>query len=346
MGVLSLLGSNGYVAYHRLLAHKVGPLGAIIIGELCNEYTYYESNGKLGEGGTFFCTAENLEDRTAIPYRTQLRILKSLEEEGYLTITLTGTPPVRRFSLNTDKILEACLPKYDKSEDLNMQVKSDKCADLNMTNSTTNKNKYNKYNKFSNENLSDGPTTNEDHVENEEEEVAVKKVNTRRNFVNRSVVAPVEGSENQSYTDSSSKDTFFGSIGKKQKKPSLYAQCMTAITEFTLAPELVTALENYLPIRLANKEKPLRGINQWKGMLNKLAEYTDKTAEAVKIVNRSTENGWATFVDPKSDKYSRRKRDISSECDQYGNRVVQSVKSEVSLEELQRQCEEKGVGPF
>lgn len=80
---------------------------------------------------------------------------------------------------------------------------------------------------------------------------------------------------------------------EKPKKPSLYDKCVAEIYAFTKNVELQECLLKYLPIRLAMKDKPIYGLNQWTGMLNKLASMRDPIA----VVKTSTERGWASFYD-------------------------------------------------
>lgn len=100
----------------------------------------------------------------------------------------------------------------------------------------------------------------------------------------------------------------------KPKKLSLYDKCVAEIYIFTENAELQECLLKYLPIRLAMKDKPIYGLNQWTGMLNKLAEMRNPVA----VVRTSIERGWASFFDGNQSFES--KKDVFSE---YG-----TVKSE------------------
>lgn len=80
---------------------------------------------------------------------------------------------------------------------------------------------------------------------------------------------------------------------EKPKKLSLYDKCVAEIYTFTENTELQECLLKYLPIRLAMKDKPIYGLNQWTGMLNKLRGMKNQVA----VVKTSTEHGWASFYD-------------------------------------------------
>ena len=49
----------------------------------------------------------------------------------------------------------------------------------------------------------------------------------------------------------------------------------------------------YLTVRLAMKDKPIYGVNQWTGMLNKLSSMKNQVA----VVKTSIERGWASFFE-------------------------------------------------
>ena len=106
---------------------------------------------------------------------------------------------------------------------------------------------------------------------------------------------------------------------EKPKKLSLYDKCVAEIYTFTDNAELQECLLKYLPVRLAMKDKPIYGLNQWTGMLNKLATMKNQVA----VVKTSIERGWASFFDGNQDFNSN--KDVFSE---YG-----TVKSEKGKDE-------------
>lgn len=115
--------------------------------------------------------------------------------------------------------------------------------------------------------------------------------------------------------------SFLGSIKPKKvaddkpKKLSLYDKCVAETYKFTDNVELQECLLKYLPVRLAMKDKPVYGVNQWTGMLNKLRGMKNQIA----VVKTSIERGWASFYDGNQD-FSGGK-DVFSE---YG--TVKSIK--------------------
>lgn len=131
-------------------------------------------------------------------------------------------------------------------------------------------------------------------------------------------------------------NSFIGSASKRdivqpkktERKMSLYDKCTQSVMEFTDDVALQNALFSYLPVRLANKDKPLYGVNQWVGMLNRLR---DLDGDKVVIVNQSTERGWCSFYEVKDDRRSGGVKNFSCEV---GVKSVQMTSEEQNKELL------------
>ena len=102
------------------------------------------------------------------------------------------------------------------------------------------------------------------------------------------------------YSPEELKNDFLGSgkrkVTSKPRKQSLYSKCMAEINVFTQELQLHTLLVKYLNLRLEMKDKPLYA-NQWKGMLNKLADIIkDNPGMSYEdVVRQSIERGYASF---------------------------------------------------
>lgn len=141
--------------------------------------------------------------------------------------------------------------------------------------------------------------------------------NKKLNSISKDISEPA----NSFLGSAKSKTTAKKSAEDKPKKPSLYDKCVAEIYAFTKNVELQDCLLKYLPIRLAMKDKPIYGLNQWTGMLNKLADMSNPVA----VVNTSIERGWASFFDGSTNAGFTGKGDTFSE---YG-----TVKSEKGKDE-------------
>lgn len=116
--------------------------------------------------------------------------------------------------------------------------------------------------------------------------------------INRNTTADEDEFQSHGYSPEDDKQEFLGSIKKKGKpqKKSLYDKCVDEVYKCTPNLSLQTELLKYLPIRLAIKEKPIYGVNQWKGLLSRLLSLP---GDKVEIVKQSIEKGWCSFYEVK-----------------------------------------------
>jgi hypothetical protein len=115
------------------------------------------------------------------------------------------------------------------------------------------------------------------------------------------------------------KDDFLGSAKRKTKpkKESLFSKCEKLNLSYcnnNSSVVLFELLDEYLKLRLQMKEKPIYGVNQWQGILDKLDTLAgaDEKKKS-EIVKQSIERGWASFFDLQSDKSTYKKKDVFSE---------------------------------
>lgn len=89
----------------------------------------------------------------------------------------------------------------------------------------------------------------------------------------------------------------------KAKGLNLYQKCVNLINEFTDDEDIRQLLDVYLRMRLSMRDKPMYGVNQWKGLLNKLALLKGNIKD---IIQYSTERGYASFYAPQKYQCSTR----------------------------------------
>lgn len=128
------------------------------------------------------------------------------------------------------------------------------------------------------------------------------------------------------------------------KKKNLYSQCLDLITNYCIRDgkidtELEELLKEYLSLRFQMTDKPLKYLNQFKGLLNTLDTLTQDHNEKIEIIQQSIVKGWASFykVSKSTPKY---KKDVFSEgdglsCEQY---------TEEELEEMKKGGTKNGTG--
>lgn len=103
--LINLLANNGYIIVNKEIIKKIGLHEAIILGELCSEYTYWEKNNKL-DNGYFYSTRENIAENTGLtPYQQRLPLAR-LEKMGIVLVKSKGMPLQKWYSLNMDILFE------------------------------------------------------------------------------------------------------------------------------------------------------------------------------------------------------------------------------------------------
>ena len=107
MNLFTLLNSNNYATYNREIAKKIGLHEAIMLSELVswNEFLHDKLIPINGEEGFFYLTIESAEERTCLARKAQDSCIRFLQELGFVTYIVKGSPPRRYFKLHEDKIL-------------------------------------------------------------------------------------------------------------------------------------------------------------------------------------------------------------------------------------------------
>lgn len=138
-------------------------------------------------------------------------------------------------------------------------------------------------------------TLYEKPIENKEDSLVVENQQVGFQLVEN----PAQRNTKQSNTKERKRNTISKDIVSetepKEKKPNLYQKCLALIEEFTDDEETRSLLDTYLRMRLAMKDKPMYGVNQWKGLINKLKVLEGDVKE---IIRYSTERGYASFYVP------------------------------------------------
>lgn len=106
MILASLLSSSKYIIVNKDLIKMLGLNEAIILGELCSEYSYWESVNQLVDDGYFYSTRENIENNTGINAHFQRIAMKNLEEKGILTSKKMGIPCKKYYKIDENAVIE------------------------------------------------------------------------------------------------------------------------------------------------------------------------------------------------------------------------------------------------
>ena len=102
--IAKLLSTDGFIQVNKTLIKKVGLHEAILIGELCAEYNYWDGQGKL-EDGYFYSTRDNIEDNTGLSEHYQRKAFSHLQELSIISIEKRGLPAKNYYKIDFDKLL-------------------------------------------------------------------------------------------------------------------------------------------------------------------------------------------------------------------------------------------------
>lgn len=126
--ISKLLATDGYIAVNKELIKQLGLHEAIIIGELCTEYNYWQAEGKLKDG-MFFSTRENIENNTGLNDHYQRKAFATLQEKGIIIINKKGLPAVNYYKIDFNqllKLLTSSGASYEELEVKNMEINKNK----------------------------------------------------------------------------------------------------------------------------------------------------------------------------------------------------------------------------
>lgn len=113
MNLIKLLAHNNYILVNKELMKTIGLEETIMLGELCNEYTYWKNKDQIDKDGYFYSTIDNIEEATTFKAKKQKSILDELKKLNIIDVKLKGMP-AKRFI----KILENNLNNFIKSDSM------------------------------------------------------------------------------------------------------------------------------------------------------------------------------------------------------------------------------------
>ena len=130
--IADLLSIDGFITVNKLLIKKLGLHSAVLLGELCAEYSYWKNDNKL-EDDMFYSTRENIEDNTGLNEHYQRKALAELKELGIITIKKKGLPAVNYYHINFEVLLGVLTTSREGREPLDIN-------DLQINKNINNKN--------------------------------------------------------------------------------------------------------------------------------------------------------------------------------------------------------------
>ena len=90
--VMQLLRADGSVATNKKLMREVGPIEAILYGELFSRCAYFEERGMLTKDGFFYNTVEDMQKDTGLTRKLQKPAIDKLVNMGLIEMEIRGIP--------------------------------------------------------------------------------------------------------------------------------------------------------------------------------------------------------------------------------------------------------------
>lgn len=116
ISIAKLLSTNGYIQVNKELIKLFGLHEAILIGELCSEYIYYEEHNML-EDDMFYSTRNNIEENTGLNEHFQRKAFETLTQAGIVEISKKGMPAKNYYRINYDKLLTSLSTSASRDEE-------------------------------------------------------------------------------------------------------------------------------------------------------------------------------------------------------------------------------------
>lgn len=255
-GLVNILSSNSYFIVNKTLCKKLGLTCAVIIGELYSEYAYWEKQGKLVDGGYFYCTRNNLQENTCLSPYEQRKAINKLIEHEILTTKLKGIPAVTYYKINENKLMELLELQTDtdtpSSNPSCEKISQQYSKDFNINNNNNNNN-----------------------------------INTHNTIINNSITRTRTACDsskklvNKSKTKKSKKDTF---MDKFLDICSEYEFSETVLTELQKFANMLAEMNTY------SAEETIR--QQLQALVDNC--LTDK--QRVKVINDTIIRGWKSLI--------------------------------------------------
>lgn len=137
MILASLLSSSSFIMTNKILIKAVGTDAAIILGELCSEYNYWEQRGELTNRNWFYSTRENIEDNTGLSEHKQRIAINKLLKMELIETKRMGIPCKTYYRLNEGNILNCYTSTQKKLLEVAKNPVIENLDNKNLNNSST-----------------------------------------------------------------------------------------------------------------------------------------------------------------------------------------------------------------
>lgn len=290
--ITSLLSQSNWIMLNKDLIKNVGLEEAIIIGELCSEYSYWKNRDMLKDGDWFYTTRENIKENTGLSEHKQRNAIETLKTLGILEVKLSGLPAKTYYHINESKLEEA----IEKVQEQDVQ-KVESLAMQKVTQQEV-----------------ENPDNINKNINNN------TKDNNKVNGIPFTPAEPVSGNNHSKIYSTKQAEKLtddLGGLGDKDpnlkkerpKKKTLYQKCLDAISDpvYNFDSEVQNELKDYLSFVLqpSADHKEVKGLNQWTYKLKALVKLGSDAKTQKAIIENSLQLGYYGFFAP--DYYDKKK---------------------------------------
>ena len=135
MNILELLATDNYIIVNKTLIRQLGLETAIMLGELCSEYLYYQKEDML-EDDWFYSTIDNIEYNTGLSNYQQNKAFEQLISLDIIQIVVKGIPARRYIKIDEEQVFKYLKTSFKK---INKQVFKKLKTNINNNNKNNNK---------------------------------------------------------------------------------------------------------------------------------------------------------------------------------------------------------------
>lgn len=107
--ILKLIASNGFISYNKIIARTFGVHEAIVLGELCSIYSYFNYK-------EFYINQERISNDTALSVKQIRTALTNLVDSEIIEVTKKGLPCKNWYTIN-GKLLNSLLSNENKNQE-------------------------------------------------------------------------------------------------------------------------------------------------------------------------------------------------------------------------------------
>lgn len=176
MILASLLSSSKYIIVNKDLIKMLGLNEAVILGELCSEYTYWENTNQLDDEGYFYSTRENIDNNTGINAHFQRSAMKNLEGKGILISKKMGIPCKRYYKINENEVIKVLQEAKIIAKSPVVHEVNDKKETTETSSEATDESQDGQDINGNNNNINNKIINNEEHTHDEPEPIEEKEI--------------------------------------------------------------------------------------------------------------------------------------------------------------------------